>query len=289
MISYWSRRKELILALGFSIAIHAIAAPIFFLKRPAAISEKPTFVVELVVPKAIASVSRPKDFEKHPRSAKKQLIGFKVRSGIPRPNGLLKSSVIDLFPKMGVSEKFDEEGSDLNEKRNNSHIFENHAWSAKISRGGRVEFEDKLPISPGGVNLAFDLTELAMRMRGDTIYVPQKRKFLAESSETRVEMARHVNKENLIQSVLDLRSRLLTIWDNEHLTLAEKKQKLFAIWDECAEEGSEDILNMGSMIRISVVGFIGRHLPLGSELAYSEADLEKLNGGRQSQAEFVPY
>jgi hypothetical protein len=139
------------------------------------------------------------------------------------------------------------------------------------------------------VEIPLDLTDTLMRIGGDDPYGYEKRKFLAATQELRGQMAEAACKENLDASLLDIKPRMSAIWENRQLSHGEKKRRLFALWDECAEEGSDDILRMSELIRASILGFIADHMPPESHLAYTQTDLANLNAKRRSRAEFLPY
>jgi hypothetical protein len=65
--------------------------------------------------------------------------------------------------------------------------------------------------------------------------------------------------------------------------LAERRQLLFELWDEC------DNTNSGREARASILAFIRRRLPLGGADAYSPDELERLNGRRTTAEPFDPY
>jgi hypothetical protein len=190
---------------------------------------------------------------------------------------------MNLLPS-GNIESLGQERADPKLQRQDTAAHDGGGWKATINREGRVAFNDKPPMP-----WSFDLTDLVMKLRGETLNRPKKKQFLEDTKALRSEMARDVNKENLAQSVIDLRSRLEAVWDNQHLTVLEKKRQLFAMWDDCTEDGSDDVVNTSSLIRTMIISFISHHLPHGSEHAYSKAELETFNSTRQSQSVFAPY
>jgi hypothetical protein len=70
---------------------------------------------------------------------------------------------------------------------------------------------------------------------------------------------------------------------------AARKRGMFALWDECAETGTAEIIKAGSAARAKVLGFIRARLPAGSPDAFTRAELATLNQQKQSRAVFAPY
>jgi hypothetical protein len=192
----------------------------------------------------------------------------------------------------------EKKGPELEESGGGAYSHDDTTFRAKIARDGTVELEDKLIPTPRleidengrpRISIPLDVTDTVMRLAGQDPYAYEKRKLLAETQELRAEMAEAACKENLASALLDIKPRLHAIWDDRALSLAQKKRKIFGLWDECAEEGSADVLRTSEMIRASIVAFIAEHLPPASVLAYSSQDLAELNRERRSSAEFLPY
>lgn len=189
-------------------------------------------------------------------------------------------------------------GPNLEPSGGGTYRHEDSMFRARIEADGTVELEDKIvPVPSVGMNaegrpsveIPLDATDTLMRILGDDPYAYEKRKFLAATQELRAQMAERACKENLDASLLEIKPRMTAIWENRRFSHAEKKKRLFALWDECAEEGSPDVLKTSELIRASILGFIAEHLPPESHLAYSENDLAMLNATRRSRAEFLPY
>lgn len=199
---------------------------------------------------------------------------------------------------VGNSGKDDTAVGRLKPKAGGEYAYDDSTFEAKINRDGTVEIEDKLvPYPRIGVNedgeavleIPLDLTDTIMRIAGEDPYGYEKRKFLAETQELRGRMAEAACQENLDDSLLEIRPRLDAIWNDPALSLPMKKKKLFAAWDECAEDGPANVLKTSEMIRASIVAFINEHLPPTSTLAFSRSELTALNEKRMSKAALDPY
>lgn len=164
--------------------------------------------------------------------------------------------------------------------------YDTSGWHSQTKRDGSVQFTDKPVIKPLGVP---DITELVMRLRGDPLYDPEKRKYLKNTKVIREAKAQDFKRENLTQSLSDLGNRLTALWFDDTLSVTTKKQRLFDMWEECAEEGSEAVLMMSEIVRTSIKSFIRQNMPKSTELAYTDEDLMRLNKNRKSKAEFNPY
>lgn len=199
-------------------------------------------------------------------------------------------------------------------------------FHAHVGRDGRVAFKDKpnlhahlhLPSGsavkdhleqwykdPAGVSEAdqravethtvtllsggFDLTDWAVRQAGGDPYYARKKNFLDRTRRERMQMAASAQRENLRDAVAFLRGRLNKIWRDRTLTTAERRAILFALWDECAEEGSDQVVAAAEAARATIEAFIRRKLPAGSDDGFSEGELALLNKSRQSHRPFTPY
>ena len=135
----------------------------------------------------------------------------------------------------------------------------------------------------------FDVTNWAMRHAGADPYYARKKKFLDRTRGERMQMAANAQRENLRDAVAFLRGRLDKVWRDPTLTAAERRALLFALWDECAEEGSDQVVAAAEAARATIEAFIRRKLPAGSGDGFTDRELALLNQGRQSQRPFSPY
>lgn len=299
-------KRKIRTAIGCSLILHALTLALFLSTRRA---------VSLVTPKSRINVSLADPRPKENGPAPNPRLGTSVESKynekkarrketvLVSRNGLLKASAIDLRPRLntlpdntGPKNDLDSTNWKLQASGNGSHKLEKGSWRAEVKRDGQVSFQDKLALphiefDPNAikVSLPFDLAELAMRLQGETLDSPHKKKFLNDTREAREQMAQERSNEQLLQAVFDIRSKLEGIWSNPQLTIPEKKQQLFALWDECEESESDSHQSVTTLIRISILRFVARVIPQTGEYAYSEDELARLNLNRQSRVLFDPY
>jgi hypothetical protein len=86
-----------------------------------------------------------------------------------------------------------------------------------------------------------------------------------------------------------MRRHLDRVWARTDLPLAAKKEALFELWDDGAEDGDAMLVEAADRARALVIGFVRSRLPAGSPGAYQKAELEALNRRRTSRARFAPY
>jgi hypothetical protein len=191
------------------------------------------------------------------------------------------------------------------------------AFTGRIARDGQVTIEDKpsfqltpsLPRVVASENppaiadnslgtqtvlltmdiATFDVTDWLMRASGMDPYSARKARFLDQTREARAAMRAQARSEDLREAIAALPDLLDQIWRDPGRTVAERRELLFRLWDECTESGSEELVNASRMARATILAFIRRVLPEGSADAYTPAELESLNATRKSTEQFTPY
>lgn len=68
--------------------------------------------------------------------------------------------------------------------------------------------------------------------------------------------------------------------------LVERKQGLFELWDDCAEDGDDELVTASKAARELVIATI--HARLTGADAYSADELARLNARRTSRETFAP-
>ncbi len=161
------------------------------------------------------------------------------------------------------------------------------AYTARVARDGTVAITDKRNLQvdgilPIGIAGHFDATDWVMRSHGVDPYASAKRAFLDRTRDQRVEIGRRDRKDKLKQAPAMMQEHLERLWATI-ADPAERKQTLFALWDECADTGDEELVAAAEGARQMVVGFIH-----AKQITYSDAELTALNAHRQSKSTFAP-
>lgn len=168
---------------------------------------------------------------------------------------------------------------------------------AHVERDGRIRFSDRrsgggLLVDPvyGPIGYAsFDLTDLLMDWLGEDPYVAQKLQIMDQTRPARIR--RKANHEQVLmdRALADLPVYLQAVWTYPKWTRAQRRQLLFELWDEAAEDGNELIRDGGIKARVIISHFIAMRLPTGSKHAFTDSELERMNSERSAGAEFSPY
>jgi hypothetical protein len=175
----------------------------------------------------------------------------------------------------------------------NGKQSEQSTFVVKIAPDGTVKITDKpsigdVKITGLGIGLRFDVTDALMRSQGMDPYLAAKRKWLDATRDERAQMGTLYRKEQLSHATQLMLKNLAILWA-ERGSVADKKEELFEMWDDCADTGEDELVAAGDDARRMVIGFIRGHLPPGSADAYTPAELARLARHQQSKAAFQPY
>jgi hypothetical protein len=171
-------------------------------------------------------------------------------------------------------------------------------FKADIASDGQVKFhdnerwDDELYADPHegvGYRAVFDITDELMRMHGDDPYWAEKLRFLNETREERDGMALVARAERVRQAIGRLPEVLDAIWNESRWTVPYRRQLLFDLWDECVDDGPEDLVQAALQARLTIEAFVRENLPRGSDAAFTDDELTRLNASRSSRREFRPY
>lgn len=178
-----------------------------------------------------------------------------------------------------------------------SYSYDETGFSAHVDGEGRVTLEDKpgvranLFISP--LFLAaygtFDATDILMRWLGEDPYRYQKMMFLERTFDERARMRARYARENMEWALRELPEYLARIWEYERWPAELRRRVLFALWDECAEDGNDLVVAGGAEARALIEGFVRSNLAPGSRDAFEPEELARLNSLRTSRRRFEPY
>jgi hypothetical protein len=134
----------------------------------------------------------------------------------------------------------------------------------------------------------FDVTDALMRRKKIDPYAAAKLKYLDSTRDERVQIGNRYRKQQLAQSAALMQKNLDALTASTADAVA-KKQALFELWDDCAETGSEALVEGGKAARALVIGYLRARFPAGSATAYTAAELERFNRRKASKATFEPY
>lgn len=122
-----------------------------------------------------------------------------------------------------------------------------------------------------------------------------KRAFLDATVGLRTRLAYAWRRARAQEQLAALGERLLAAWRDPGRSLAERKQLLFAAWDECAEPDPaagpfDHLLGVAGLhARAKIAAFVRLVAPAGSPEAFTADELARLNATRRSAARFAPY
>lgn len=172
---------------------------------------------------------------------------------------------------------------ELVEQKDGTYVSEKTTYKAKVNRDGTVEFKDKANWQQKSIfNAEFDVTDAFMRNHGQDPYAAEKLKYLDRTRDQRVEIGKRYRKEQLGQSAQLMATNLARLWSMT-ADPAKRKDELFALWDECAETGDEDLVFGGEAARQLLVNWIH-----AKHVVFTQAELAAFNAKRKSKATFAP-
>lgn len=130
----------------------------------------------------------------------------------------------------------------------------------------------------------FDVTDALMRRKKIDPYAAAKLRYLDSTRDERVQIGNRYKREQLLRSAQLMQKQIDLL---RTTTPAQQKQALFELWDDCAETGSDALVEGGRQARALVVGYI--RTKLVGDHAYTAAELAAFNKRKQSKAAFEPY
>lgn len=195
-------------------------------------------------------------------------------------------------------------------------------FSARVAPDGRVGFDDHAvtdasagveqalppsafgPFDPVGgaidragqtievplftVGFRFDLTDLAMRRRGEDPYRVEKQQLLARTFDVRWAMATEARRRLLWRALRELPDELAFLWSDPSHSSRRKRAAIAKLWCEAdSEERGTDILPAGQEARAIIEQFVRTRLPLSSHDHFTVEELEAAHA--QCPAAFAPY
>ncbi|HEX3475802.1 MAG TPA: hypothetical protein VHT91_12300 [Kofleriaceae bacterium] len=171
------------------------------------------------------------------------------------------------------------------------------AGQVQVSSGATVAASDPTGTAPKEHNPtvvvpvlggSFEVTDWLMRRHGQDPYAARKLAVLDATRDERVAIGKRHRAAELARTPEIVHRQLELLWAGA-TDLAERKQGLFELWDDCVEAGDPEVVAAAATARRMIIGFLRAHLPAGSSDAYTPAELAALARTRQSQAAFAPY
>jgi hypothetical protein len=175
---------------------------------------------------------------------------------------------------------------ELKSDNHGGYTAEKSTYVAKVDPDGKIHIHDKPNIQREGIGLRFDVNDALMRKFGSDPYASAKLKMMDRTRDQRVAIGKEYKREVLSHSGEYMRKNINWLWGMTG-DLAKRKQGLFDLWDECAETGSEELVNGGIDARRVLVAWV--QLKLVGKQAYTAAELARLNAHRRSKMVFAPY
>ena len=170
---------------------------------------------------------------------------------------------------------------------NDGYHYDGPSFSAKIAMDGRVTFDEHSIRDFKGLSGGFDLTDIAMRNHKQDPYRYEKERFMENTSKLRGELTSRARKDRLESALAALPDHLEQVWADASHSAHDRRGVLFALWREAA--GSDDEVGAaGRKARGMIEAFIRVRLPEGSQDAYTDDELRRLNA-RAGAVKFEPY
>ena len=179
-------------------------------------------------------------------------------------------------------------------------IIQRPGYDAHILDDGRLVINERFlrtglrndPTTGPRLGATFDVGDTLIHLFTDNPgldpYLSDKLDLLHETFAQRVELRRKYNEQTMDRALDALPQYLSAVWDAPGWDLPTKRRILFALWDECAEDGSALVVDGGHAARETITAFIGQRLPEGSQQGYTDEELSGFNQIRTSRLAFAP-
>jgi hypothetical protein len=178
------------------------------------------------------------------------------------------------------------------------HVIQRPGYVAEINEDGRLIFDsdflrtglDTDPVMGPRLAATFDLGDMlsSILSNGQSLdpYVSDKLDLLHDTFAQRVALREANDALVMDRAIANLPDYLLAVWNEPNWDHRTKRRVLFALWDECAEQGNDTLREGGKRARQAIERFIATVLPEGSPHGYNPTELAALNHIRTSQARF---
>lgn len=161
-------------------------------------------------------------------------------------------------------------------QKGNGYEAQHATFKGEVEPDGTMHIQEKQ---------RYDPTEIVMKQVGIDPYASNKRRMLDQTREERYEIGKRYKKEQLGKSVVIAQKNLDYLWAKTR-SIAERKEALFEMWDECAETGDPALVAGGAAARKLIVGFIRARMT--GDAAFTASDLAAFNAKKKSSATFDP-
>lgn len=178
------------------------------------------------------------------------------------------------------------------------YVHEAPGFRAYIRSDGSVAFQDHIANDDDGLDFGsgdpqaagfhftpfrFDITDMMLKAMGEELYTPEKRWFLEQTQELREALEADDRLHLFARAREDLRHALRVLVDDTRLTLEQKRQAVFELWADCAED------EVGWRGRHVIEEFVRENFRPGTPRAFTSAELRHMNQRNASSARFDPY
>jgi len=178
-----------------------------------------------------------------------------------------------------------------------SYDIQRQGFTAHIAQDGSISFSDRQfgsmafidPVRGIAPYVNLDVTDAFMRMLGEDPYLSDKLAVLDATRGERIAIRKAHNEEMMHRALADLPSYLNAVWTYPHWSGSIRRQILFELWDEAAEDGNDLVREGGAQARLVIARFIAFKLPPGTPDAFSDEELMAFNRDRTSVEQFDPY
>jgi hypothetical protein len=177
----------------------------------------------------------------------------------------------------------------LKRRSDGSYSYENGVFQATVRPDGKVEFRDtsirsELHVSWVPFTVVADLNDVVERdLLGRELYSAEKQWLLDETRELREKLAGDARRRELLDANRALERTLRGILDDQALSIAQKHEAVFLLWQDCGEDAQ------AQAHRRAVDSFVQRYMPKDSTLGFRAEELVRFNTSRPRLQRFEPY
>jgi hypothetical protein len=174
----------------------------------------------------------------------------------------------------------------LQRRADGTQVWNGPRLTGIINPDGTVRFEHRPNVQTNGFSTSgtFDLTEAVIGASGQNPLAAEEEYFMRQTEELRARLEAEHRRREMAEGLQRLRGRLERIWSTTSRSPSARRARIFSLWDE-ADESDEN----GREARAIIIRWIRERLPEGSEDAYTQEEIRRLNASRESHEEFAPY